>query len=140
MSFYLQFHCWFFWTTFVTSFTFYCSISFIVVSIINSNYNIISNNVNGIKTLEKGLKSFEYLRNNINNNGFIFLQETHSSSNIYFFFFFFFSKAILVMWQSAIVEQKLFSDKHIMWKKWTNSNSWCRIEWHKYFTNQYLQF
>ena len=45
----------------------------------NSNYNFISNNVNGIKASEKCLKLFEYLRNNINNNGFVFLQETHSS-------------------------------------------------------------
>ena len=44
----------------------------------NSNYNFISNNVKGIKASEKRLKLFEYLRNNINNNGFIFLQETHS--------------------------------------------------------------
>ena len=45
----------------------------------NSNYNFISNNVKGIKASEKRLKLFEYLRNNINNNGFVFLQETHSS-------------------------------------------------------------
>ena len=47
----------------------------------NGNYNFISNNVKGIKASEKRLKLFEYLRNNINSNGFIFLQETHSSSN-----------------------------------------------------------
>ena len=35
----------------------------------------------GIKTSEKRLKLFEYLRDNINNNDFIFLQETHSLSN-----------------------------------------------------------
>ena len=34
-----------------------------------------------IKASEKRLKLFEYLRNNINNNDFIFLQETQSSSN-----------------------------------------------------------
>ena len=34
-----------------------------------------------IKTSEKRLKLFEYLRDNINNNDFIFLQETHSLSN-----------------------------------------------------------
>ena len=45
----------------------------------NSNYNFISNNVKGIKASEKRLKLFEYLRNNINNNGFVFLRETHSS-------------------------------------------------------------
>ena len=45
----------------------------------NSNYNFISNNVKGIKGSEKRLKFFEYLRNNINNNGIVFLQETHSS-------------------------------------------------------------
>ena len=47
----------------------------------NSNYNFISNNVKGIKASEKRLKLFEYLRNNINNNGFVFLQGTQSSLN-----------------------------------------------------------
>ena len=46
----------------------------------NGNYNFISNNLEGIKAFEKELKLFEYLRNN-NNNGFIYLQETHLSSN-----------------------------------------------------------
>ena len=81
----------------------------------NGNYNFISNNVKGIKASEKRLKLFEYLRNNINNNGFIFLQETHSSSNdeqkwkdnFKGPLFFHTEKAILVVWQSAIVEQKL---------------------------------
>ena len=45
----------------------------------NSNYSFISNNVKGIKASEKRLKLFEYLRNKINNNGFVFLQETYSS-------------------------------------------------------------
>ena len=49
--------------------------------IMNGNYNFISSNVKGVKVSEKRLKLFEYLRNNINNNGFIFLQETHSSLN-----------------------------------------------------------
>ena len=44
----------------------------------NSNYNFISNNVKGIKASERRLKLFEYLRSNINNDGFVFLQETHS--------------------------------------------------------------
>ena len=47
----------------------------------NGNYNVISNNVKGIKASEKRLKVFEYLKNNINDNGVIFLQETHSLSN-----------------------------------------------------------
>ena len=51
------------------------------MSIMNGNYSVISNNVKGIKASEKGLELFEYLRNNIKSNGFIFLQETHSSSN-----------------------------------------------------------
>ena len=46
----------------------------------NGNYNFISNNVKGVKASEKRLKLFEYLGNNFSNNGFIFLQETHSSS------------------------------------------------------------
>ena len=49
--------------------------------IMSGNYNFISNNVNGIRASEKRLKLFEYLKNNINGNGFIFLQETHSLSN-----------------------------------------------------------
>ena len=51
------------------------------MSIVNVNYNFILNNVKGIKASEKRLKLFEYLKNNINDNGFIFLQETHSLSN-----------------------------------------------------------
>ena len=45
----------------------------------NSNYNFISNNAKRKKAFEKRLKLFQYLRNNINNNGIVFLQETHSS-------------------------------------------------------------
>ena len=81
----------------------------------NGNYNFISNNVNGIKASEKRLKLFEYLKNNINGNGFIFLQETHSLSNDELKWkdefgrppFFHTEKAILVGWQSAIVVQKI---------------------------------
>ena len=51
------------------------------MSIMNVNYNFISNNVKGIKASEKQLKLLEYLKKNINDNGFIFLQETHSLSN-----------------------------------------------------------
>ena len=51
------------------------------MSIMNGNYNFISMKVKGIKASEKRLKLIEYLKNNINNNGFIFLQETHFLSN-----------------------------------------------------------
>ena len=51
------------------------------MSIMNCNYNFISNNVKGIKASEKRLKLFAYPKNNINDNGIIFLQETHSLSN-----------------------------------------------------------
>ena len=72
-------------------------------------------NVKAIKASEKRLKLFEYLRNNINNNGFIVLRETHSSSNDEQTWkndfkgplFFHTEKGILVVWQLAIVEQKL---------------------------------
>ena len=40
--------------------------------------NFISNNVKGVRSCEKRLKIFEYLKNNIHHNGFDFLQETHS--------------------------------------------------------------
>ena len=79
MCFYLQFYFGFFWTAFVISIFFRWSISFIVTWIMNSNYNLVSNNVKGIKASEKRLRLFEYLRNNVKNNGFVFLQETHSS-------------------------------------------------------------
>ena len=69
------------WTIFASSNLFYWSISFIVMSIMNGNYNFISNNVTGIMAFEKQLKLFEYLKKNINDNGFIFLQETHSLSH-----------------------------------------------------------
>ena len=40
----------------------------------------IFNNVEGIRSSEKRLKVFEYLKNNIYHNGFAFLQETRSST------------------------------------------------------------
>ena len=81
----------------------------------NGNSNFISNNVKGIKSSEKRLKLFEYLKNNINDNGFIFLQETHLLSNDELKWkdkfgeplFFHTEKAVLVGWQSAIVVQKI---------------------------------
>ena len=42
---------------------------------INTISNFISNNVKGIRSSEKRLKIFEYLKNNIRHNGFVFLQE-----------------------------------------------------------------
>ena len=48
----------------------------------NGNYHFISNNIKRIKASEKRLKVSEYLKNNINDNGFTFLQETHSLSNV----------------------------------------------------------
>ena len=44
----------------------------------NTIGNFISNNVKGICSSEKRLKIFEYLKNNVHHNGFVFLQETHS--------------------------------------------------------------
>ena len=43
----------------------------IVTSIVDTNYNFLSNNFTGIKTSEKWLKLFECLRNKVNNNHFI---------------------------------------------------------------------
>ena len=43
----------------------------------NAIGNFISNNVKGIRSSEKRLKIFEYLKNNIHHNSFAFLQETH---------------------------------------------------------------
>ena len=45
----------------------------------SDNLKFISNNVNGIQKSEKRIKIFEYIKNGISSNGFIFLQETHSS-------------------------------------------------------------
>ena len=44
----------------------------------NTIDKFISNNVKGIGSSEKRWKIFEYLKNNIRHNGFVFLQETHS--------------------------------------------------------------
>ena len=43
----------------------------------NTIGNFISNNVKGIRSSEKRLKIFEYLKNNTHHIGFVFLQETH---------------------------------------------------------------
>ena len=45
----------------------------------SDNLKFILNNVKGIQKSEKRIKIFEYLKNSISPNGFIFLQETHSS-------------------------------------------------------------
>ena len=47
----------------------------------NNNISFISNNVKGIQQKEKRIKIYEYLKNNISLNGFIFIQETHSSAD-----------------------------------------------------------
>ena len=44
----------------------------------NTINKFISNYVKGIRSSEKRWKIFEYLKNNIRHNGFVFLQETHS--------------------------------------------------------------
>ena len=85
------------------------------MSIMNGSYNFISNNAKGIKASEKQLKLLEYLKNNINNNGFIFLQEAHLLPNDELKWkdefggplLFHTEKTILVGWQSAIVVQKI---------------------------------
>ena len=41
-----------------------------------TNYNLISNNVKGIQSSKMRLKLFEYLKQNINFNGFILFHET----------------------------------------------------------------
>ena len=41
--------------------------------------HFISHNVEGLQNSLKRIKIFEYLRNNLGSNGFLFLQETHSS-------------------------------------------------------------
>ena len=45
---------------------------------INNYIQFISNNAKGLQSLKKRIKVFEYLKNYISNNGFMFLQETHS--------------------------------------------------------------
>ena len=41
--------------------------------------NFLSNNVKGLQEGVKRTKVFEYLKNCVHSNGFVFLQETHSS-------------------------------------------------------------
>ena len=49
---------------------------------IRNNLNFVSNNVKGLQGRDKRIKLFEYLKNCISSNGFVFLQETHSSLNV----------------------------------------------------------
>ena len=44
-----------------------------------NNLSFISNNVKGLQAISKRIKIFEYLKNYVISNGFIFHQETHSS-------------------------------------------------------------
>ena len=45
---------------------------------INNYIQFISNNVKGLQSREKRIKVFEYFKNCISNNGFMFLKETPS--------------------------------------------------------------
>ena len=45
--------------------------------------NFLSNNVNGLKSSTKRIKTFEYFREKISNNGITFLKETHSSEDTF---------------------------------------------------------
>ena len=47
-----------------------------------NNLNFVSNNVKGLQGRDTRIKLFEYLKNCIFSNGFVFLQETHSSLNV----------------------------------------------------------
>ena len=63
-----------------------------------------------MKASEKRQKLFEYLKNSIGNNGFIFLQETYLSikdKQKWKDDLFNMEKLILVEWQLAILEQKI---------------------------------
>ena len=46
---------------------------------INNYIQFISNNVKRLQSLENRITVFEYLKKCISNNGFMFLQETHST-------------------------------------------------------------
>ena len=46
---------------------------------INNYIQFISDNVKGLQPLEIRIEVFEYLKNCISNNGFMFLKETHST-------------------------------------------------------------
>ena len=44
-----------------------------------NNLSFISSNLKGIQAILKRIKIFDYFKNYVTSNGFIFLQETHSS-------------------------------------------------------------
>ena len=47
-----------------------------------NNLNFVSSNVKGLKDRDNRIKLFEYLKNCISSNRFVFLQETHFSLNV----------------------------------------------------------
>ena len=47
----------------------------------NSKVCFVTNNVKGLQSSKKRLKLIEYLKNKLESNGVLFLQETHSVSN-----------------------------------------------------------
>ena len=55
-------------------------ISIVPKVLMNSTINCVSNNVKGLHDKSKRIKMFLYLKDLISNNGFIFLQESHSSA------------------------------------------------------------
>ena len=50
-----------------------------LVKMINNYIQFISNTVKELQSLEKRIAVFEYLKNCISDNGFMFLQETHAT-------------------------------------------------------------
>ena len=54
--------------------------------------------------------------------------------------YFFHTEKFLWCGNRVLWKKSFSSGKHRMQQKWTNSNSRCRIEWYKLFTNQFLQF
>ena len=77
-----------------------------------NNCCFISSNVKGIKSSGTRIKVFEYLKQKINQNGFIFMQETHSSidaeknwqDELKVLYFLLTAKQILVVLLLAFVE------------------------------------
>ena len=45
----------------------------------SNNLTFLTNNVKGLQSSKKTIKLIEYFRSKLNDNGFLFLQETHSA-------------------------------------------------------------
>ena len=78
----------------------------------NNSLSFITNNIKGIQSSKKRLKSIQFFKDKIGSTGVLFLQETHSDSNVKekwkedFTDQFFFSRKVKFLWRLSLKNNK----------------------------------